>query len=50
MVLQLQERDADRTGIAVPVGIGPSAGDNEVFLYFSVEHPLARRRLQVKER
>ena len=31
-------------GIAVPVGIGPSAGDNEVFLYFSVERPLARRR------
>jgi len=37
-------------GIAVPLGIGPSAGDHEVFLYFSVEHPLARRHSKWIER
>ena len=26
-------------GIAVPVGIGPSAGERGVFLYLSLEHP-----------
>lgn len=27
-------------GIAVPVGVGPSAGERGVFVYLSVEHPL----------
>ena len=34
-------------GVAVPLGVGPSAGDKGVFLYLSFEHPF--RRLQ-KER
>jgi hypothetical protein len=25
-------------GIGVPIGIGPSRGDRDLFLYFSVEH------------
>jgi hypothetical protein len=27
-------------GVAVPVGLGPSAGQRGVFLYLSFEHPL----------
>ncbi len=26
-------------GIGVPIGVGPSRGDRDLFLYFSVEHP-----------
>ncbi|HEV7839347.1 MAG TPA: hypothetical protein VGO75_14865, partial [Gemmatimonadaceae bacterium] len=26
-------------GIAVPIGIGPSSGDRQIFLYLSFEHP-----------
>jgi len=29
------------TGIAVPIGIGPSRGDRELFLYLSFEHPFS---------
>lgn len=29
-------------GIAVPLGVGPSAGDKGVFLYLSFEHPFRR--------
>ncbi|HET7463929.1 MAG TPA: transporter [Longimicrobium sp.] len=31
-------------GVAVPFGIGPSAGERALFLYFSVEHPFKRQR------
>lgn len=31
-------------GIAVPLGVGPSAGEKGVFVYLSFEHPLGRRR------
>ena len=30
-------------GIAVPVGVGPSAGEHGVFLYLSFEHPLPHK-------
>jgi hypothetical protein len=30
-------------GIAVPIGVGPSAGDRAVFLYLSFEHPFGKR-------
>lgn len=30
-------------GLALPLGLGPSRGDNGVFLYLSFEHPLGRR-------
>lgn len=26
-------------GVGVPIGVGPSRGDRDLFLYFSVEHP-----------
>jgi hypothetical protein len=29
-------------GIAVPIGIGPSAGEKGVFLYLSFEHPFRK--------
>jgi hypothetical protein len=28
-------------GIAVPIGVGPSSGDRQVFLYLSFEHPFS---------
>jgi hypothetical protein len=31
-------------GAAVPIGIGPSAGERSLFLYLSFEHPFTRRR------
>jgi hypothetical protein len=31
-------------GIAVPIGLGPSAGDRSLFLYLSFEHPFVKRR------
>jgi hypothetical protein len=31
-------------GVAVPFGVGPSAGERALFLYFSVEHPFKRQR------
>jgi hypothetical protein len=31
-------------GVAVPVGVGPSAGDHGIFLYLSFEHPLWKDR------
>jgi len=34
-------------GVAIPVGVGPSAGDWGVLLYFSIEHPY--RRLKPKK-
>ena len=33
-------------GIAMPIGIGPSAGEKGVFLYLSFEHPF--RKLEGK--
>ncbi|MBZ5638117.1 MAG: transporter [Acidobacteriia bacterium] len=30
-------------GVAVPLGVGPSSGERQVFLYLSFEHPLKRR-------
>jgi len=29
-------------GVAMPIGIGPSAGETGVFLYLSFEHPFTR--------
>ena len=29
-------------GIAVPIGVGPSGGDRQVFLYLSFEHPFSQ--------
>ena len=29
-------------GIAVPIGVGPSAGEKGIFLYLSFEHPFRR--------
>jgi len=29
-------------GISFPVGVGPSAGEKQILLYFSVEHPFTR--------
>ncbi|HET7229450.1 MAG TPA: transporter [Longimicrobium sp.] len=31
-------------GVAVPFGVGPSAGERALFLYLSVEHPFKRQR------
>ncbi|HSU13103.1 transporter [Longimicrobium sp.] len=31
-------------GVAVPIGIGPSAGERSLFLYLSFEHPFTNRR------
>jgi outer membrane putative beta-barrel porin/alpha-amylase len=31
-------------GIAVPIGLGPSAGERSIFLYLSFEHPFKRPR------
>jgi hypothetical protein len=31
-------------GVAVPVGVGPSAGERGVFLYLSFEHPFGKSR------
>ena len=31
-------------GIAVPIGVGPSAGEKGVFLYLSFEHPMWREK------
>lgn len=31
-------------GLAVPVGVGPNAGDHGIFLYLSFEHPLWKER------
>lgn len=31
-------------GIAVPIGVGPSAKERAIFLYLSFEHPFGRRR------
>jgi len=31
-------------GIAVPIGLGPSAGERSIFLYLSFEHPFRRPR------
>jgi hypothetical protein len=30
-------------GVAMPIGIGPSAGERGLFLYLSFEHPFGRR-------
>jgi hypothetical protein len=30
-------------GLAIPIGVGPSAGEKGVFLYLSFEHPFGRR-------
>ena len=30
-------------GVAMPIGIGPSAGEKGVFLYLSLEHPFGKR-------
>ena len=31
-------------GVAFPIGVGPSRGDNGLFLYFSIEHPFTRKK------
>jgi hypothetical protein len=31
------------SGVALPIGVGPSAGDRSLFLYLSFEHPFTRR-------
>ena len=30
-------------GLAMPIGLGPSRGDNALFLYLSFEHPFRRK-------
>ena len=30
-------------GVAVPIGIGPSSGERQLFLYLSFEHPFSER-------